>query len=569
MKNKADLRSTLEQIDGRPYPSYRDIKGSYDFEFFTLCVDKVQGDPFASPSRLSIIIEHLDSEIPPDLYSNESRRTGTENFLALSYSQACQRTSTRSGSGKSGLIAIDTPGQEMLPRTCVEIGAAETIVRFSVGLPANGRRILGRAAAELLVEQLPLIVEDALCYDQLDSAAIAKFADTCEDADTLRNVLKDRKLVAFVADGSILPRASGINQKPLAEAVPFQSPNSLRQTIELPHAGTVSGMAIPEGVTLIVGGGYHGKSTLLAALERGVYNHLPGDGRELVAARADATKVRAEDGRSVVNVNLTPFIGQLPGGKDSSSFSSENASGSSSQAAAIIEALETGCQCLLIDEDISATNLLIRDARMQQLISKDKEPITPFVQRVRSLYDECGVSTIIVLGGSGDYFAPADHVIALDNYLPKDLTLEAKALHDENFQPQTLSPGTIALKPEQSLRFAEPSSIDASTRGRGRPGRSLVKTRDARSLTFGEEEIDLSLIPQLVDSSQARAIGAALLYASEKGLFADEPLPAALACVLEIANSRRLSALGKGDLAGIRLQELVAALNRLRSLKIR
>ncbi len=569
MKHKTELRSTLQRIDGRPYPAYKDIRGVYDFEFFDLSIDKVQGDPFASPSRLSIRIPHQESELPADLYANVSRRTGTENFLALAFSKACQQASSHAGSGKSGLIAIDTPGQEMLQRSCVEIGENETIVRFSVGLPANGRRIRGHAAINLLIQDLPEMVEDALCYDRLDPQQLKAFADTAEDADILRAALAEKRLVAFVANGAILPRASGIDQRPMPKAVPFQSPESLRQSFELPHAGTVSGMAIPEGVTLIVGGGYHGKSTLLAALERGVYNHRPEDGRELVVARHDTTKVRAEDGRSVATVDLTPFIGQLPGGKNSAAFSTENASGSSSQAASIIEALETGAKALLLDEDISATNLLIRDARMQQLIAKEKEPITPFVQRVRSLYEDCGVSTIIVLGGSGDYFEPADQIIALDNYIPKDLTQEAKALCDGSIIQQKLDPQNIAIEPGQSKRHADPVSIDPYTSSRGRPGRSRVKTRDARSITFGEEEIDLSLIPQLVDSSQAKAIGAALLYASEHRLFDDYPLPEALSRALEVANAARLSALGKGDLAEIRLQELAAALNRLRSLRIR
>ncbi|MBK1879415.1 ABC-ATPase domain-containing protein [Pelagicoccus mobilis] len=564
MKTREDLTQHLQRIDGRPYPAYKDIRGRYDFGFFSLYVDKVQGDPFASPSRLSVILPHVESELPTDLFSNASRRTGTENYLALEFSKACRQASGRMGSGKSGLIAIDTPGQELLQRSCLEIDEDSTIIRFSVGLPANGRRIRGRSAAELLCEELPGIVEDTLCYDHIDTSKIKSFADTAEDADTLRSQLAGRGLVAFAADDAILPRASGIDQRPMQGAVPFRSPDSLRQSFDLPHAGTVSGMAIPEGVTLIVGGGYHGKSTLLAALERGVYNHRPGDGRELVVTRRDATKVRAEDGRSVAKVDLSPFIGQLPGGKDSSAFSTENASGSSSQAASIIEALEAGSRTLLLDEDISATNLLIRDARMQKLIARDKEPITPFVQRARSLYEECGVSTVIVLGGSGDYFEPANLVVALDNYIPQDLTVEAKALCDSPRNEIPLDPETLALSPQDSKRFARSESINPYARGRSR-----VKTRDSRSLTFGDDEIDLSLIPQLIDNSQAKTIGAALLFALEEGYFENAPIPLALNKSLEAAETDRLSTLGKGDFAEIRLQELTAALNRLRSLQIK
>ncbi|MEM9160179.1 MAG: ABC-ATPase domain-containing protein, partial [Verrucomicrobiota bacterium] len=408
-----DLQNQLHRLDGKPYPAYKDLRGRYDCGRFMLSLDRVQGDPFAAPSRLSISIDHQDSQLPSSLFSNRSRRTGTETFLALAFSQACRQTSSHLGSGKSGLISIDTPGQEILQRTCIEIGETKTTARFTAGLPANGRRIMGRAATKLLVEAIPEIVEDALLYPNLNAAEIHSYADTNEDAETLRGKLDALKLVAFVADGAILPRASGVDQRPLQEAIPFQSPDSLRVSIDLPHAGTITGMGIPQGITLIVGGGYHGKSTLLNALERGVYNHRPKDGRQRVVARRDAAKVRAEDGRSVASVDLSPFINNLPGGKSTQSFSTENASGSTSQAAAIIETLETGSKLLLIDEDISATNFLIRDERMQKLIAPEKEPITPFVQRIRSLYETQNVSTILVLGGSGDYFEPADHIIAL------------------------------------------------------------------------------------------------------------------------------------------------------------
>ncbi|MBC2604861.1 ABC-ATPase domain-containing protein [Pelagicoccus albus] len=569
MRSSNELRTLLQRIDGRPYPAYRDIKGSYDFESFTLRIEKVQGDPFASPSRVSVTISHQRSGLPASTFSNKSRRIGSENCLASLFSKACRKASGQRGSGKSGLISIDTPGQEMLERSCLQIGTNETTASFSLGLPANGRRINGRTASELLLNQLPKIVSSALIPRDDDLDTISRYADAAEDADYLRSQLTPNGLVAFVANGAILPRKSGVDQGPLSEAVAFQSPTTLRRSFKLPHAGVVSGMAIPEGVTLIVGGGYHGKSTLLAAIERGVHNHRPGDGRELVVALSDAAKTRAEDGRSVARIDLSPFIGKLPGDRDSSAFSTQNASGSSSQAASIIESLETGSKVLLLDEDISATNLLIRDERMQKLIAADKEPITPFVQRVRSLYRDCGVSTIIVLGGSGDYFEPADLVIAMDNYLPRDLTQEAKKLSGPSQDAAALSPKKLALQPEQSSRFALPDSINPYVSGRGAQPRSKIKARDLRSLGFGKEEIDLSLVPQLVDSSQVRTIGAALRYAVDQRLFETLSLPEALSCVVQKIEEEGLSLLGDYDLAAMRLQDLAAALNRLRSLKIR
>lgn len=577
MPTRNDLADTLRRLDRKPYPAYKDLRGRYDFGPFTLSVDHVQGDPFAAPSRLSIHIPHKHSGLPADLYSNKSRRTGTESFLATTFAEACRDSSEHTGSGKSGLLNIDAPGQQVLSRTCCEITELVTIIRFVAGLPASGRRILGSAAAQLLTKTIPDVVEDSLQYENLDARALSLAANTNENADALRALLDERGLIAFVANGAILPRASGVDDRPMMGAVPFQSPESLHTSLVRPHGGEIAGMGIPAGVTLIVGGGYHGKSTLLNALERGVYNHRPRDGRELVVSRADAAKIRAEDGRSVVKVDLSPFINNLPGGKDTKAFTSENASGSTSQAANIIEAIEAGATCLLLDEDISATNFLIRDERMQQLIAPEKEPITPFVQHVRSLYDDHGVSTILVLGGSGDYFGPADRVLAMDNYLPRDLTSEAKQLAGKAV--------TAARRFEApaSRRVPDPASINpfksagpyrGNRRGdghRSRPPRQNIKAHGTRALSFGSEEIDLSLLSQLVDDSQARAIGRALAYAREHTLDGHTSLPEALANVTALIAADGLTALDPhppGDLAEFRLQEFAAALNRLRSLQI-
>ena len=592
MPTSDDLATLLHRLDGRPYPAYKDLRGRYDFGQFTLSFDHIQGDPFASPSRLSVHIRHEHSGLPRSLFSGKPRRTGTETFLALAFSDACREAATHLGSGKSGLLNIDTPGQQVLHRSCCEITDDATIVRFVVGLPASGRRILGRAAADLLTTSIPALVDRALVYKNLDAKQIALAADTNEDADRLREQLPTNNLVAFVADGAILARASGVDDRPLPEAVPFQSPPSLRTTFTLPHAGEVSGMGIPEGVTLIAGGGYHGKSTLLNALERGVYNHRPGDGRHLVVTRPDAVKIRAEDGRPVVKVNLSPFINNLPGGKDTTAFTTANASGSTSQAANIIEALETGSQCLLLDEDISATNFLIRDGRMARLIAPDKEPITPFVQRVQDLHERHGISTILVLGGSGDYFEPANLVIAMDNYLPRDVTTEAKAIAAQ-LPPADPAPAPAGPDPliPPPLRIPDPGSIDPfkaaapyrgnkPDRGRGRPGgagrsprppRQVIKAHGTRALTFGTEEIDLSLVPQIVDDSQVRAIGLALAFAKEHTIDGQTKLREALESVTTLIADKGLAALDHrtpGDLAEFRLQELAAALNRLRSLRV-
>jgi predicted ABC-class ATPase len=504
---------------------------------------------------------------PAVTYHNFSRSIALRDYLARVFAAACRRVSDRSrGSGKSGLIDMSLPGQEILERSAVVITAAYVEARFVVGLPASGRRVLGRQAVQMLAEDVPAIVEKALLYQNLDTAALTRHLYIAEDADHLRNRLEKMDLVAFVADGAILPRRSGVDDRPLTDTkvTPFRSPESLRVNINLPHAGKVSGMGIPNGVTLIVGGGYHGKSTLMAALEQGVYNHIPGDGREWAVSLPGAVKIRAEDGRRVERVDIRPFINNLPNGVDAAAFSTANASGSTSQAANIIEALEVGAPLLLLDEDTCATNVMICDARMQSLVEKAGEPITPFVDRVRQLASR-DVSTILVLGGSGDYFDVADTVIRMDSYLPHDVTAEARAIAMQ--QPTGRQPELTGDRwPDIRPRIPLPGSLDP------RKGKRAVniKGRALRAVTFGAVEIDMSAVAQLVDEGQLRAIGLALNLARERIMNNQRTVAEVVHAVLSLTTTQGLDSLQPhlgGDLVSFRAYELAAALNRLRTLQ--
>ena len=425
MRSAEDLQRILHRIDGHGYRAYKEIRGVYDCGTHLILVDHVQGDPFAAPSRVRVQVPQKLAGFPEDTYRSRSRRVGLCDFLTRRFAQNIQEvTHGRRGTGRSGEIRIGLPGQEVLERTSVGIDTDRVEARFTMGLPARGRRVVGRQAGEMFFEKLPAIVGSALAFGRLDRKALYSHIEVVEDQDALREGLADHGLVAFVPDDANLPRRSGVDARPMLgdQAVPFKTPDRFRVTVELANRGKISGMGIPGGVTLIVGGGYHGKSTLLRALEAGVYNHIPGDGRELAVTVNDAVKIRAEDGRRIEQVDIRPFIGNLPYGCDTSVFSTDEASGSTSQAANIIESLEVGTSLLLIDEDTSATNFMIRDYRMQELVAKDKEPITPFIDKVRQLYEDQGVSTIMVIGGSGDYFDVADRVIMMDAYRPRDAT---------------------------------------------------------------------------------------------------------------------------------------------------
>ena len=557
------LKETLLIIDNNNYKAYKDIRGSYQFEDFTLKIDYVQGDPFAAPSQIRIVVPQTVANFPTQLYQSKSREIGTRDYLARQFAEVAKQFSGHRGTGKSGLIAIAPLGQEVLERTAVYINNEQLEVRFVVGLPARGRRVLGRQAVEMLCEDLPKLVKASLLYQVLDAQGIQQQVETIEDADWLRQQLPQHNLIAFVANGAILPRRSGIDSRPLLDAVAFQSPPSLEVEFNCPNKGIIKGMGIPQGINLIVGGGYHGKSTLLRAIELGIYNHLPGDGREHVVANPWGMKIRAEDGRNIAGVDISPFINHLPRERSTTKFETTNASGSTSQAANIIEALEAGAELLLIDEDTSATNFTIRDRRMQALITK--EPITPFIDKVRQLYNDHGVSTILVMGGSGDYFEVADNIIAMENYRPQDVTAKAKAIalqyaNERNTQGGTKF-GTI------TSRIPLGASIDPS-RGKRE---SKITTRGIDTITFGTEEIDLSAVEQLVDTGQLKAIALALIYIKQINTTQQLTISEILTKI-----HRDISTLGldiltdfpQGDLTLFRPLELAATLNRLRSLQV-
>ncbi len=567
MASQEDLKSILSRINEKGYKAYKDIEGSFEFGAFTLRIDHVQGDPFAAPSRLRVCVPLSKTGFPPLLYEKRVRRIAFQDFIARRF-EAIQSKVAKGhrGIGKSGLIGIDSGGQEILERSAVSMDAQEVEVRFTVGLPADGRRILGKEAIVIFFQEIPKIVEQSLCYSTYDPFEAKRHVEVTEDQEIVRRQLSEKGLVAFIGDQSILPRRSGVDDRPLAQnVVPFSYPPELEVKIVVPNRGQIKGMGISKGVTLIVGGGFHGKTTLLNAIERGIYPHLPGDGREDVVALSSAVKIRAEDGRSVEKVDISPFIKGLPQGKDTVRFSTENASGSTSQAANIIEALEMGAKLLLIDEDTSATNFMVRDERMQELVTKDKEPITPFVDKVKKLYSDLGVSTLLVMGGSGDYFDVADTVIMMDNYQPYHVTRQAKEVALKHASRRVDEGGTSFGSLTERKPLAQ--SFNAS-RGRREVN---IDAKGLRTILYGSTVIDLSFLEQLVDPSQARAIGLLIHYYSETYLEKASSLREGLTQMMEEVQERGLDILlpyKVGDLAMPRIYEVTGAINRMRTLRI-
>ena len=568
MRDEGALRDLLRRIDGRGYKAYKDLRGSYRLPAATLDVEHVQGDPFAAPSRVQLRVDADAAAWPEWLTAERSRRIAFADWLARRAATAIAEVVRGGrGSGKSGRVFVDEGRQAVLERTAASADADGVTLRLEVGLPAAGRRVLGREAEGLLLDDLQQLADAVLYANERAADEAVHHVETVENHEALQAALAERGLVAFVADGALLPRESGASERPLGTGgMPFESPPGLRVALPLPHPvegrATVSGMGIPEGVTLIVGGGYHGKSTVLHALGRAVHPHLPGDGRECVATLASAVKVRAEDGRRVAGCDIHGFIDTLPGGRDTHAFESDDASGSTSQAAAIVEAVEAGARLLLLDEDTSATNFMVRDARMQALVSRDHEPITPFVDRVRELYDRLGVSSLLVMGGSGDYFDVADTVIEMRDFRAHEVTAEARrvAAEIETRRRSEVRAPLAAWAP----RVPVAASVDPS---RGRRDEK-IDVRDTGEIGFGSSRIDLRAVEQLVEPSQLRAIGHALA-AARRFMGPGRALPEVLADLEAWLDEEGLRALTtRANLARPRPQEIAAALNRLRSLRV-
>ncbi|MDO5808089.1 MAG: ABC-ATPase domain-containing protein [Lachnospiraceae bacterium] len=553
MKSSEELRRQLRQIDHKGYKAYKILEGEYEFGAYRLCIDHVQGDPFATPSRVRIVYKN-QKNIPEELFKEKYRKTAIEDALLrrLHRSLCSAVKGQRRGSGKSGMVTACRAGQEILERSAMHITSTVVEARIEVGFPAFGRTIAAGELETLLFDVLPEVAERTFRAKPQLLEELKKAAYLADDQHFIRQELRGLGLAAFVADGAILPRESGISQKKMEGAVPFESPESLAVTLQLPHGGMLRGMGIRRGITVIAGGGFHGKSTLLKALERGVYNHIAGDGREYVITDETAFKLRAEEGRSIHEENISMFINHLPTKADTTDFTTENASGSTSQAANTVEALAAGSTVLLIDEDTSATNFMVRDGRMAQLVSDEKEPITPFIRKIRSLYQDLGVSTILVAGSSGDYLSAADTVLQMDCYRAYDVTEKAHALAQE-LKEEKADAARWLRKPVRKKEIEK------------------IRVHGWDSLSIDKSEIDLRYLEQVVDESQTAALGYILQYILTK--MADgRKTPDALAEEV----SKKIDAEGilsitpknysAGPSAMVRKQEILACLCRYRLL---
>lgn len=584
-QTKQQLKKILNEIDNKSYSMYKQLGGSYDMTDFMLIIEHVQGDPFASPSMVSVEVPAAKAAFPKELYETEEKKVALEDWLLRLFAGELRKYSFQAkGSGKSGFMGAVMPGPEILKRTGCEIsGNGTVLVRLELGFPANGRRIQSRELEKMLIQFLPKVVLDTLYYKKSKERQFRQVAELAEDQKFIREELKKRNLVAFVANGAILPRESGVSSRPMKNAVLFEAPKTLEVTLQLPHKGALKGMGIPRGITMIVGGGFHGKSTLLKALEVGVYNHIAGDGREYVITDGTAVKLRAEDGRSIQKVDISMFINNLPNGKDTSCFSTADASGSTSQAANVVEAMEAGSNLFLVDEDTSATNFMIRDELMQKVVHRDMEPITPFSLRVRQIYERAHISTILVAGSSGSYFYQADHIIQMKEYRPEDITEMAKsaameftAAGENKIALESVTTGKREIIEDKLIKREKESEIFLPDFSRPRiwlhkpdtRERVKMKVMGKDSISINRDTIDLRYVEQLVDTGQLAGLANIVWYIRVHFLSRNMSMTEAVDQAEELLKTSGFEkiCLGKvpGNLTIPRRQEIFACLNRWR-----
>ena len=496
------LYQKIRTLNGKNYGLYKSLADKpWDFGDFVLEFIHVQGDPYAPPSRVLLRSKLATLGYAPEWSSGFERRLALSDFLLRRLGGLVQEKY----SGKDAAVVFDSAGPEMLVRNSLWIDNGELRACLQVRLPGDGRKIQAEAAAEILTMVMPDLVSAGLYYNKADEPAMQEHYRVLAERKEILEQLDGHGLCAFVPDGAVLPRASGLSEMPLENAVPFNAPDGLAVTLNA-CGREIRGMGIPKGITVITGGAFHGKSTLLQALTRAVYPHVPGDGREGIVVDATALRVGVEDGRSVRGTDLSMFVRDLPGGISTKDFNTLSASGSTSEAANLLEAMEAGAKTFFIDEDSSAVNFLIRDVRVRKLLGDEREPLIPLTDRIRELAS-AGMNFILVAGACGDYLDIADNIIVMANYKAECVKSTMSSWKAEGLIGSTEA-GKINARPFAA--YMQP--LQKSVRPASAVERQVkVKLAGDTLLQIGFLVADTSRLVTLVDKQQRLGAGFMLL----------------------------------------------------------
>jgi len=545
MKAHFELKSLIQYIGNKSLHSYKSIEGTYLFKNFVLFIDYAQEHPSDPPGRFRIQIDQETAKFPLDTFSNRTREIALRDFLSRTFYHAIRAFSP------DDFIIFEYPGQEIIERTSAFVDSSFVEVRFEAKLYSNGNILGTEDVEDFLFLRLPQIVESSLIFNNIEKEKLYKHIETSEDADFLRIELENLRLIAFIAEDSILPRISEENQLPLNEneSIPFRSPYNLKMDVELPNRGQISGMGIPRGITFITGAQVSGKSTLLNAIQMGIYNHIPGDGREFVVSNPNSVKVHSEKGRNINNVDISAF---LPALEDANCYSTAHSDNIISEAANIIESIEIGADVLLLDEDTSAPGFLLQIGENNANISNEATPVIPYIYKVKSLFREYMISTIMVIEDPQGSYQAADFVIRMKDNKAEDITLEIK---DEAEQVGTNE--NFGFIQERIPNFGNTADLKEPD--------NIANENVALS---SKEE--MRFIEQIVSASQLFAIEKAIEY-SKKYIDGKKTFRQVTSLVMLDIGRSGLDILDSdlsGNYAEFRRIELVSALNRLNCLKV-
>jgi predicted ABC-class ATPase len=568
MKDRKEFYNLLAEIDGKPFSEYERLIGDFDFARYVIKCSKIEMARDGENPVFNIRVPQSIAELPGHLYDSPVRRTALEDYLTRNLCAVTGRIARFNESGWARRnIIIAEPGQKILPRTSVAVTKEYIDARIRIALPykvyVSGERLVdGEMARKVFFEDLPEIVSSSIFCCNLDLGAAEEFVNGMEDADRVRQTLATLGLVGFVGEGSLLAREQGSDEPDLSHIAPFEVADDARTEIDVPNAGKIAGLGIPAGLTVVLGDAANGRKDFMSALAAGVFNHIPGDGRETVITVSDAVQVAVDRDRVVQEVNITPFLTESENGNPAS-YSTRSADSFISQAAATIEALEVGARVLIVDENTSASAFLTTDARVAGLLGAT--PRASLAQRARQMVDELGIS--LVIGGENlvaEYIPIADTVLKVEDFQVTNITEEAKALN-------------LALPPEAPVvnlapmlarsRWIMPSSIDAAVGSKD----VVISALDLNAIQFGRSVIELDSVPQIADESQTLTIGLLLYYAKLRYMQEGYPLREMLDMIDRDLSSEGLGTISRdlrGDLARPRRYELAAALNRLPTFRV-
>ena len=551
MRDKREFHSILTTIHGKDASAYMALAGDFDFTRFVLHHIRiaVQGDA-ETVATLVLHVPQMIAGFPESLFETPIRRTALEDHLTREVAKAVSRVQSLTGVTGPDTIRFVNPGPHILPRSAFVVASDFVEARLSVCLPVKDGKVDADSARRIFFDLLPQIVTDAMIFCYQDAEQIQRFVQVMEDADEIRQSLMQQGLVGFVAEGS--------SPSPNGPALTIDE--SIRTEIGVPNAGTLNGLAIPSGVTVVLGDPLSGRHELVAALGDGVYNHIPEDGRSLIVTVPDAVRVCAEPGRPVRNVDLRAF---LRDSQAAASVSTASASGHVSQMATSMEALQAGAQVLMYDESDSDAAFLAADARLRTVSGGHPGQAIPLSDRVRQMADEWRIS--IVIGAwacAGPFLASADRILWIENGVVRDVTDSAR---DVGFDAPDAQIHSLPELATETRRIC-PSSIDPSCGFDD----ARIEAPTPDTIQFGRSIIHLAGVPQVADESQAFTLGLILNYAKLHHLDTDRSLSEVLDLIDQELGMEGLDTLARdlrGNLARPRRFEIAAALNRLPTLR--